>query len=63
MAGPVQRDEHGKTDDSARSTPRGEFLSADFETDCARFIAESKERARRRAEATSRELGLPRPRP
>jgi hypothetical protein len=36
--------------------PRGEFVSARYESDCARFLAETKSLARRRAEA-----GLARP--
>jgi hypothetical protein len=31
--------------------PPGDFVSAEYASDCARFIAESKNRARRRAEA------------
>jgi hypothetical protein len=31
--------------------PRGEFVSARYESDCARFLAETKDLARRRAEA------------
>jgi hypothetical protein len=62
MAGPEKARELGKDGDARRSTPHGEFLSADFESDCARFLLEAKERARRRAEAGRRELGPPRPR-
>lgn len=32
--------------------PCGHFVSARHETDCARFLAETKKLARRRAEAT-----------
>jgi hypothetical protein len=32
--------------------PRGEFVSARYESDCARFLAETKDLARRRAEAS-----------
>jgi hypothetical protein len=32
-------------------TPRGEFVSARYESDCARFLAETKDLSRRRAEA------------
>jgi hypothetical protein len=31
--------------------PRGEFVSARFESDCARFVAEAKSLARHRVEA------------
>jgi hypothetical protein len=31
--------------------PRGEFVSTRYESDCARFLAETKDLARRRAEA------------
>jgi len=31
--------------------PRGEFVSARYESDCARFLAETKSLARRRVEA------------
>jgi hypothetical protein len=58
MAGPEKVRESGKDEDNRRSTPRGEFLSADFESDCARFLREAKERARRRAEA-GRRVGPP----
>jgi hypothetical protein len=33
------------------SLPRGEFVSARYESDCARFLAETKSLARHRAEA------------
>ena len=36
--------------------PRGHFVTAQYEADCARFLAETKKLARRRAEAT---LGRP----
>ena len=65
MAGPEKARDVGQVEETqieTRSTPRGDFLSAAFESDCARFVNEAKERARRRAEATSRELGPPRPR-
>jgi hypothetical protein len=48
-------------EDNRRETPRGAFLSAAFESDCARFVDEAKERARRRAEA-GRHVGPPRQR-
>jgi hypothetical protein len=51
MAGPEKARESVKHEDGRRSTPRGDFLSEAFESDCARFLDESKERARRRAEA------------
>jgi hypothetical protein len=63
MTGPEKAREAGKNESEGRSTPPGDFLSADFESDCARFIDEAKERARRRAEAGRRDLGPPRPRP
>ena len=58
MAGPEKARESENHRDGQRSTPRGEFLSAAFESDCARFLDEAKERARRRAEA-GRRLGPP----
>jgi hypothetical protein len=64
MAGPRKPRETGKSRESAaltQSMPPGDFLSADFASDCARFLAEAKERARRRAEAGRREHGPPRP--
>jgi hypothetical protein len=61
MAGPDEARERQENQTETRSTPRGDFLSADFESDCARFLNEAKERARRRAEAERRELGPPRP--
>jgi hypothetical protein len=65
MAGPEKPREVGEVQEAqneTRSTPRGDFLCAAFESDCARFVNEAKERARRRAQATSRELGPPKPR-
>jgi hypothetical protein len=32
-------------------SPRGEFVSARYESDCARFLADTKSLARRRVEA------------
>ena len=62
MAGPEKARELGKDEDDRRSTPRGDFLSAAFESDCARFLDEAKERARRRAEA-GRRVGPPKQQP
>jgi hypothetical protein len=64
MAGPRKSHERGKSSEAAARTqlPPGDFLSADFATDCARFLAEAKERARRRAEAGRGGYGPPRPR-
>jgi hypothetical protein len=42
---------------SLAPTPRGHFISSDYETDCARFLLETKSLARRRAQA----LLVPRP--
>jgi hypothetical protein len=36
---------------AAQSGPPGEFLSRELESDCARFLEQAKELARRRAEA------------
>jgi hypothetical protein len=62
MAGPQKGQEQGKSDHrpASRSGPPGDFLSSDFESDCARFLDEAKERARRRAEAGRRDNGPPR---
>jgi hypothetical protein len=64
MAGPRKSRERGKSSEAAAQAqaPPGDFLSADFATDCARFLAEAKERARRRAEAGRGGYGPPRPR-
>jgi hypothetical protein len=62
MAGPEKPGKSGRDDDGRRSTPRGDFLSAAFESDCARFLDEAKERARRRAEA-GRRVGPPKQHP
>lgn len=64
MAGPRKLGEAGKSRETAGQTqfPPGDFLSDDFASDCARFLAEAKERARRRAEAGRRTPGPPRPR-
>jgi hypothetical protein len=59
MAGPEKARRAGMDEDNRRETPRGDFLSAAFESDCARFVSEAKERARRRAEASGR-VGPPR---
>jgi hypothetical protein len=40
--------------------PRGEFVSARYESDCARFLAETKDLARRRAEAAVARASLAR---
>jgi hypothetical protein len=60
---PVEiQDIYGKQIDDSREPsplappPRGEFVSARYELDCARFLAETKSLARHRAEA-----GLARP--
>jgi hypothetical protein len=43
---------HPQTDaESEPPRPPGDFVSAAYASDCARFIAESKNRARRRVEA------------
>jgi len=62
MAGPRKPRETGKSCETAAQTkfPPGDFLSADFASDCARFLAEAKERARRRAEAGRGGHGPPR---
>jgi hypothetical protein len=64
MAGPRKQGETGRSREAAAQAkpPPGDFLSADFASDCARFLAEAKERARRRAEAGRGGLGPPRPR-
>jgi hypothetical protein len=64
MAGPRKSRERGKSSEAAAQAqlPPGDFLSADFASDCARFLAEAKERARRRAEAGRGGYGPPRPR-
>jgi len=36
---------------SETQLPRGDFVSAQHESDCARFVAEAKNLARRRVEA------------
>jgi hypothetical protein len=51
------QDARGKPIDGSREPsplappPRGEFVSARYESDCARFLAETKSIARRRVEA------------
>jgi hypothetical protein len=59
---PRQIRKSGETAAQTQPMPPGDFLSPDFASDCARFLAEAKERARRRAEAGRREHGPPRPR-
>ena len=63
MAAPGKARQEGKSGADAaqtRAAPPGDFLSADFASDCARFLDEAKERARRRAEAGRRTPGPPR---
>jgi hypothetical protein len=51
----AMQDVRGKPiDEPSGPTPlaRGEFVSARYESDCARFLAETKDLARRRAEAS-----------
>ena len=53
------QDVRGKPIDGSREplplapspAPRGEFVSARYESDCARFLADTKSLARRRVEA------------
>jgi hypothetical protein len=52
------QDVRGKPIDGSRkpsplapSPPQGEFVSARYESDCARFLADTKSLARRRVEA------------
>ena len=52
------QDVRGKSIDGSREPsplapppPRGEFVSARYESDCARFLAETKSLARRRVKA------------
>jgi hypothetical protein len=59
MAGPRTAAKAEKPRKGVESTPPGHFLSPELASDCARFVAEAKERARRRAEAERR--GPPRP--
>jgi hypothetical protein len=54
MAGPRTAANAEKPRKAPESTPPGHFLSPELASDCARFVAEAKERARRRAEAERR---------
>jgi hypothetical protein len=58
--GPDPAQEAGKPEQKEGSPPPGEFLSPDLASDTARFLAELKNRLRRRAQATPPvELGPP----
>lgn len=58
--GPDPAQEAGKPEQKEGRLPPGEFLSPDLASDTARFLAELKNRLRRRAEATPPvELGPP----
>lgn len=50
MAGPEQAFEPESQERSPDPPPPGHFLSPDLESDCARFLAEVRNLARRRAE-------------
>ena len=51
MSGPTSASKTEKSSKSAESMPPGVFLTEDLASDTARFIAEAKERAKKRAEA------------
>jgi hypothetical protein len=51
LSGPEQASVHGSVASSAQPPP-GQFLTPELESDCARFLQEVKDLARRRAEAT-----------
>ncbi|MGH3093650.1 MAG: hypothetical protein ACRDOG_15175 [Gaiellaceae bacterium] len=51
MAGPDEPSAQDAGSPAAQSGPPGEFLSRELESDCARFLEQAKELARRRAEA------------
>jgi hypothetical protein len=58
--GPDPAQEAGKPNRKDGPPPPGEFLSPDLASDTARFLAELKNRLRRRAEVTRPiELGSP----
>jgi hypothetical protein len=50
--------EHGSSAVSEQAVPPGHFLTPELESDCARFLEQVKELARRRAEAAA-EAGRP----
>ena len=51
MSGPEPASKAKKPRKSAETPPPGVFLSDDLASDTARFLAEAKERARKRAES------------
>jgi hypothetical protein len=51
LAGPEEPATHDSGSPATQSGPPGEFLSRELESDCARFLEQAKELARRRAEA------------
>jgi hypothetical protein len=54
MTGPRTAAKVEKPRKADESAPPGHFLSPELASDCARFVAEAKERARRRAQAERR---------
>lgn len=53
MSGPEKASEPGSVVASAQPAPPGHFLTPELESDCARFLSQVKELARRRAEAVA----------
>lgn len=53
MSGPEQAFVHSSVASSAQAPPPGQFLTPELESDCARFLQEVKDLARRRAEAAA----------
>jgi hypothetical protein len=50
LSGPEKAFEHGPVVAPAQPAPPGHFLTPELESDCARFLSQVKELARRRAE-------------
>jgi hypothetical protein len=53
LSGPEQASEYRSVASSSQLPPPGQFLTPELESDCARFLQEVKDLARRRAEATA----------
>jgi hypothetical protein len=51
VAGPEQAPEHDRAAASDAAPPPGHFVTEDLESDCARFLQQVRELARRRADA------------
>jgi hypothetical protein len=54
VTAPEPAQERDLRDEGAGTAPPGHFVSAELESDCARFIEQARELARKRAQAVAR---------